>query len=586
MSNVIRRGVKRVVHFLLRKVVLKMIAPPVRRRLAHFEAATQQPREVQEALLRGILEHQAATAFGRDHRFDAIRTVEDFRRQVPVAGYEYVEPYIARVRRGETAALLADPRVHMFALTSGTTAVRKFIPVTQQYLDDYRRGWNIWGLKVFRDHPGTRMQPILQMSGDPDEFRTESGVPCGAVTGLTAQIQKRFIRWLYSVPACIARIKDPHAKYYTALLLSVPRKVGMIVAANPSTLINLARAGDQDKETLIRDLHDGTLSPHVEVPADIRAELQRRLRRHPERSRQLEEIVARTGTLYPKDYWPSDCILGNWTGGSVGSYLRHYPRYFGATPVRDIGLIASEGRMTIPLRDGTPAGVLDVTTHYFEFIPEEEGDSPQQTVLGAHELKEGATYYILLTTAFGLYRYHIHDLVRVAGFHNGTPLIEFLSKGAHFANLTGEKLSEYHVTLSMVEALHELNLTLTAYSLAPCWPNNESAPAAAGDFEQPYYGLFVEQGDVPDLAVGHRLAEQLDTRLQQVNSEYASKRASQRLGAVRLEVVQTGFWPRWDRARLQHTGGTLEQYKHPCLINDLDFRGRISKERVLIADAS
>ncbi len=51
-------------------------------------------------------------------------------------------------------------------------------------------------------------------------------------------------------------------------------------------------------------------------------------------------------------------------------------------------------------------------------------------MLGAHELKEGATYFILLTTAFGLYRYHIHDVVRVAGFHNGTPLIEFLSKGA------------------------------------------------------------------------------------------------------------------------------------------------------------
>src|SRR5690348_7599174 len=166
MSNPIRRGVKRVVRFLLRKVVLKLIARPIRRRLAQFEAATHHPREVQEALLRGILAHQAATAFGRDHRFDAIRTVEDFRRQLPAAGYEYFEPYIARVRRGETTALLSDPRVYMFALTSGTTAVRKFIPVTQQYLNDYKRGWNIWGLKVFRDHPAVKMQPILQMSGD------------------------------------------------------------------------------------------------------------------------------------------------------------------------------------------------------------------------------------------------------------------------------------------------------------------------------------------------------------------------------------------------------------------------------------
>ncbi len=582
MSNPIRRGVKRVVRFVLKKIVLKAIARPIRRNLARFETATHNPRDVQETLLRGILARQAATAFGRDHRFDAIRTLDDFRRQLPVAGYEYFEPYIARVRRGETSALLADPRIYMFALTSGTTAVRKFIPVTQQYLDDYRRGWNIWGLKVFRDHPQVRMQPILQMSGDWDEFRTESGVPCGAVTGLTAHMQKRVIRWLYSVPPCIARIKEPRSKYYAVLLLSIPRKVGMIIAANPSTFINLALTGDREKEALIRDVHDGTLSRHLDLPEDVRADLTRRLRKHPERARQLEEIVKRTGTLYPKDYWPSDCILGNWTGGSVGSYLRHYPRYFGATPVRDIGLIASEGRMTIPLTDGTAAGVLDVTTHYFEFIPEAEGDSPQPTVLGAHELKEGATYFILLTTAFGLYRYHIHDLVRVAGFHNNTPLIEFLSKGTHFANLTGEKLSEYHVTQSMVEVLHELNLTLTAYGVAPCWPTNEAANGTDAGFEQPYYGLFVEQDDLADLSLGHRLAEHLDARLRKANIEYDSKRASQRLGLVRLELVRTGFWLQWDRQRLQQTGGTLEQYKHPCLINDLQFRERASREQKLI----
>ncbi|HTU20735.1 MAG TPA: GH3 auxin-responsive promoter family protein [Gemmataceae bacterium] len=583
MSNPFRRGVNRVVSFLLRKVALKLIARPIRRRLAQFEAATCRPRETQEALLHKIVSLQTATAFGRDHRFDAIHTVEDFRRHLPVAAYDYFEPYIARVRRGETNALLADPRVYMFALTSGTTAVRKFIPVTQQYLDDYRRGWNIWGLKVFRDHPGTRMKPILQMSGDPDEFRTESGVPCGAVTGLTAQMQKRIIRWLYSVPPCVARIKDPRSKYYAALLLSIPRRVGWIIAANPSTLINLARAGDQDKESLIRDIRDGTLSPHLDLPADIRADLTRRLRKHPERARQLEEIVQRTGTLYPKDYWPSDCILGNWMGGSVGSYLRHYPRYFGATPVRDVGLIASEGRMTIPLADGTPSGVLDITTHYFEFIPEAEGDCPHPTVLGAHQLKEGENYFILLTTAFGLYRYHIHDLVRVSGFHNGTPLIEFLSKGAHFANLTGEKLSEYHVTQAIADVLGELNMTLTAYSLVPCWPNNEPANGSSMDFEQPYYGLFAEQGDLSDANVCQRLAERLDARLRQLNIEYDSKRASQRLGPVRLELVRTGFWLQWDRQRLLKTGGTLEQYKHPCLINDLQFRERISREQVLVS---
>lgn len=108
MSNPIRQGVQRVIRFLLKKVFLKAIARPIRRRLAAFEAATHRPREVQEALLRGILEHQVATAFGRDHRFDAVRTVEDFRRQVPVAGYEHVEPYIARLQ-GRDECIVGRP---------------------------------------------------------------------------------------------------------------------------------------------------------------------------------------------------------------------------------------------------------------------------------------------------------------------------------------------------------------------------------------------------------------------------------------------------------------------------------------------
>jgi len=548
-------------HWFLRNVLGKLAARRVRRRLNSFEEATHHPREVQEALLQTFLTRQADTDFGREHHFRDIRTIANFRNNLPVAPYEYFEPYIMRVTRGDYRALLAEPKVHMFAMTSGTTAARKFVPVTPEYLADYRRGWNIWGLKVFRDHAEVRFRPIVQLSGDWQEFTTEAGIPCGAVTGLTATMQLRIIRWLYCVPACVGKVKDAAAKYYLALRLSLHRKVGMIIAANPSTLLSMARTGDQEKEALIRDLYNGTLDPRFDVPGPVRDALSRRIRkRHPERARELEEIIRRTGTLYPKDFWPKDCIIGNWTGGSVGFYLRHFPRYYGETPVRDIGLIASEGRMTIPMADGTPSGILDITTHYFEFIPEDEVDSPQPTVLAAHELKEGKTYFILPTTSYGLYRYHIYDVVRVTGFHNNTPLIEFLSKGAHFANITGEKLSEYHVSGAMTHVLKELDLVLSTYSLAPCWHD-----------ELPYYGLFVERGDLAGHEQGIRLTQALERRLTEVNVEYASKRESLRLGPVRLKILPAGTWQEWDRKRLARTGGTLEQYKHPCLIADPKF---------------
>ena len=543
----------------------------VRRQLRHFEAATQSPRQSQELLLQRILLSQAQTGFGREHHFAAIRTPGDFRHNVPVAGYEYVEPYINRVRQGDYGALLSEPTVFMFALTSGTTATRKFIPVTQQYLVDYKRGWNLWGMKAYIDHPGTSMRAILQVSSDWQEFRTEAGIPCGSVSGLTAAMQKRIIRWLYCVPGCVGNIKDPVAKYYLAMRLSLPRDVGMIVAANPSTLIGLARAGDSAKEHLIRDLNDGKLSNHVDVPADIRAALASKLqKRHPQRAAELERIVARTGNLYPRDYWPNECIFGTWTGGSVGLYLQQFSRYFGDASVRDIGLLASEGRMTIPMVDGSPSGVLDISTHYFEFMPESEAGKPQPVTLAAHEVEEGQTYYILPTTSYGLYRYHISDLVRVTGFHNQTPLVEFLSKGTNFANLTGEKLSEHHVTGAIKDAQAKLKLALSAYSVAPCW--NE---------KQPYYGLFVEKGDLPNREQGLRLAATLDALLKEVNIEYASKRDSLRLGPVRIQMLSDGTWQEWDRQRLQRSGGTLEQYKHPCLIGDPKFRESIAVEEEL-----
>lgn len=539
----------------------KAVARPLRRKFAAFQAACQDPKRTQDELLRQIVDYHRDTGFGKDHGFGSIRTVEDYRRQVPVAPYERLEPYIRRVMKGETRALLADPRVLMFALTSGTTAARKHIPITQQYLDDYRRGWNLWGLRAIRAHRPVFLRPIVQLCGDADEYRSEAGIPCGNLSGFTAQVQKKLIRWMYCVPPATGKVKDARARTYAALRFALPRRIGMLVSANPSTLVHFARFMDREKESLLRDLHDGTLSKELEVPADIRAVLAPKMKPGPERAAELAAFAEKAGALLPKDVWPADRLLiGCWTGGSVRPYLRQLAAYYGDAPVRDLGLLASEGRMSIPVEDGTPAGVLDVTTHYFEFIPEAEIDRPDPTVLGAHEVETDKDYYIIPTTKAGLYRYHISDLVRVTGFFHQTPLIEFLGKGSRFANLTGEKLSEHHVTQAVDRVTATTGQPLTAYALAPCW-----------DDAQPYYGLFLEEPDAADAALLRRFLITLDLALGEQNIEYEAKRTSGRLGPVRAHVLPAGFWSQWDRDRVARTGGSPEQYKHPCLIGDVEF---------------
>jgi GH3 auxin-responsive promoter len=543
----------------------KIVGFPSRVKLWQFASACGNPRDVQEALLLQIVREQTATDFGRDHGFATIRTVADFRRQLPIASYEAFEPYIARVRQGDTKALLADERVLMFALTSGTTAARKTIPITPRYLADYRRGWNRWGLRALLDHQRISCSPILQVAGDPEEFRTEAGVPCGSLSGLTVRMQKRFIRFLYTFPASASQIHDHSAKQYVALRLSLARPVGMIVAPNPSTLSSLARLLNERKEALLRDLRDGALDSSLPISENVRAELSPYLRKRPARARQLGAIAEKTGELWPRDVWPPDrMLLGTWTGGSVGPYLRQLSCYYGDTYVRDLGLLASEGRMNIPLEDGTSAGALDITTHYFEFIPESEIDSPRPTMLAAHEVEEDKTYFLVPTTAAGLYRYDLRDLVRVTGFYRRTPLIEFLGKGSQFASLTGEKLSEYQVTQAVDREVKRRGLHLPVYALAPWW-----------DERQPHYALFIERG-AWDIATATEVAQSIDAALSQSNDEYRSKRATGRLGPLCIAWLPPAAWETWDRERLAKTGGTAEQYKHPCLIGDLAFHKSIT----------
>lgn len=551
----------------------RLISYPVRRQLWKFEAACLNPEAVQTELLLRILRTQQDTAFGRDHKFAAVRGVADYRKNVPVAPYEYVSPYIERVTKGETNALLAARRVHLFALTSGTTASRKLIPVTDEYLSDYKRGWNMWGLKMYRDNRGRRvaMRPIVQMAGDPEEYRTPAGIPCGNLSGYTAMVQKWIIRRMYAVPYMTGKIKDAKARYYVALRFSVNRNVSQFMAANPSTLVQFARTLDAEKEHLLRDLRDGTLRSDLDIPLDVREWLTRRLGKDRRKSAELAAIAEKTGRLFPTDVWPEQgTVINTWTGGSMGPYLRQLPQYFGNPPLRDLGLLASEGRMTIPLDAGTPGGVLDIWSHFFEFIPEGEIDSPQPTVLGTHELAEGKSYYIIPTTAYGLYRYHISDLVRVTGFFGRTPIVEFLGKGHRFANLTGEKLSEYHVTKAMDAVVRRVPQPVTAYSLAPIW-----------DEKQPHYGLFLEEPDAADKGLLRRFLTEFDRQLGAENVEYEAKRTSGRLGPVRGELIPAGTWATWDRRRLEQTGGSPEQYKHPCLIGDIGFRDSMTVLREL-----
>ena len=547
----------------LKRLVGRPIAHRARRLAVELHGQAQRAGVVQRELLLSRIARNADSDFGRDHHFGEIRSPADFRKRVPVGDYSRHEPYIDRVRNGQVSALFGPgTEVLMFAMTSGTTNRPKTIPVTREALQDYREGWLVWGIQAFDAHPDiieNGLRPILQIASDWRESYTPAGIPCGAITGLTASMQSRMIRTTYCMPPSGSRIKDVESKYYLALRSSIHKNLGTIIAANPSTILNMVRLGDRERETLIRDLFDGTLDRKWAIPDDVRKELRFRMRiRRKDAARRLEKLVAEHGRLLPRDYWPNLEFLPNWMGGTMRAYLRGYPEFFGDKPVRDVGLIASEGRMTIPIEDGTPAGVLDVRHHYFEFIPEEEADKPEPETVEAVDLVEGKNYFILLTTAGGLYRYNIFDLVRCVGFHGEAPVVEFLNKGAHFSSLTGEKLSEHQVISAVEKAQRTAGVRLRSYLLLPIW----------GD--PPSYGLLVENSDLPEGEAAGRFIEAVEHELRELNVEYAAKRDTLRLGPVRTIRIQDGAWAEFQKRRLARSGGTVEQYKQPHLIPDVE----------------
>ncbi len=512
-------------------------------------------REIQRRCLEQKLQANRDSQFGRDYGLDKMRTVEDFRRGMPVTTYEDYRPFVEQVKQGRTDAMFGpDTEVLMFSMTSGTTSESKYVPITNHFFREYRRSWNVWGLATFRDHPDLLNKYTLTLGSDWQQFRTEAGIACGSISGLVAETRPRISNSLFLLPAALNKVKGTANKLYLVLRVAIASdQVGMIATANPLTLINLARLADANKERLIREIGDGSLDESIEIEPKLRDVLSPYWSKpNPRRARQLEAIVSRTGNLYPADFWPGMSVVSVWMGGSVSYYLPQVREYFGRNvPLRDHGLSASEGHMTSPMQDESQSGLLDYASHYFEFIPVDEHGSSQPTILEADELTVGQDYYILMTTLSGFYRYDIHDVVRCDGFIGKCPQLTFLNKGAHFSSLTGEKLSEIQVTQAIASALREVNVSIEHFSLVP----------VPGD--PAYYMLLVEQK--LEESKSRQLIESIEKCLSEVNCEYEDRRSSNRLGPVVLRSVPPGTWAEHRRQHGAREGADAYAYKHPFL---------------------
>jgi hypothetical protein len=520
-----------------------------------FQAAAESPAEAQARVLRAILAANAGTAFGREHGFASIATLADYARAVPVRDYEALRPWMTRAAAGESNVLTADAPF-MFTATSGTAGEPKLIPVTEGWTRTMAALMRLWTFHALGDHPALLDGRVLTMVGPAVEGHTRGGIPYGAMTGLTYQRLPWLIRRRHALPYDVALIRDHETRYFVAARLALATGVSSIGTPNPSTLLRLADVAGRRADDLLRAIHDGTLGvddveplAHAGLSADaLRAALAGGLRADRERAAALAGIQRSHGRLVLGECWPNLALVACWLGGSAGVQSAHLDAHFPGVPRRDLGLVASEGRLTIPLEDGSAAGVLAVHAAYYEFVPEDEIDAPAPRTLGCHELENGRRYYVLLTGANGLYRYDLNDVVEVRGFWGRTPRLAFVRKGRDMLNITGEKIHLNHVLHAIRTAERATGLAVWQFRLIP-------------DVEASRYDLLLESPRA--LPAGSALADfavAIDGALSAVNCEYQAKRASGRLRPPRLFVMRPG-WSERRCAQEFAAGGRETQHK-------------------------
>ena len=518
-------------------------------------AAAAAPLAAQTELLAKLLRSNADTAIGRQHGFARIaasdRPVADFRRAVPTFDYEDLRAWIERQERtGERC--LTEQRPIYYNRTSGTVSKPKNIPVTASGLKRIRAQRRLAAYALNKGAP-VMGGKIFAVTGQAVEGEMPGGTPYGSMSGLLYRQQSRLLRSRHVLPYRLAAIEDCNEQHFAMLAYGVAEPhVTCVGTANASTLLRLLKVLNDRAEELLRTVADGAM-PNVGANASPQRSVAKR-HPQPQRAAQLERRLASNGALSYADLWPALAGVVTWKGGSCGVAIGNLkPSLPEHCAVIELGYIASEVHATVNIDVNRDACLPTLSDTFFEFAERDAweassagGNGAAADTLTLDELQQGHDYYVFVTTADGLYRYAMNDIVRVTGRIRQTPTLAFVQKGQGVTSITGEKLYEGQV-------LDAASCALAAAGVR--W----SFFIALANRQCPGYAICLES-EVSAAGLD-AVAADIDARLQLANIEYASKRRSGRLLPLRLQRLRPGTGDDY-RAQRVAAGQRDAQFKY------------------------
>lgn len=489
---------------------------------------------VQRRTFRRIVRENAETPLGKVLGLGECRSPDDLAVRKPVSGYEFFRPYVDESLRTGDNLLSAQPIIG-FTSTSGTSSEPKRIPISRRQMARERRREVLLALfAVFRQRPSLIYRPVLLMIAG--EERQDHGRSTHQAVANT-MYRKSFFGRFSAIPASVYEIADNEAKYYYYALLAMAAEARLVITPNPSSIIRMLEVAAKHDAAIGEDLRSGAAADRFGIPPKTLLDINERL------------AVGRPFT--GREQFPGLRAVLCWRSGP-SQFFWH--RLKAMLPERieyfDLGYVASDTPLTYRLAAGGRQ-ICAFDDVYFEFLPEDP-DEPEPAIAYA-DMVLGRSYRIVVTNAYGLYRYDIGDIVRATGYFGRAPTIEFVRKVDGFSNMTGEKLSEDQVIDAVQGALDLAGLRCAYFAVAPHFPSSS-------------YRLYLDAGRAESVPAD-TLAGQVDVALSAANQEYDAKRRSERLGALQVVVVRPGAFDRC-KASLVARGRREAQFKLPHLIVD------------------
>ncbi|MET7550935.1 GH3 auxin-responsive promoter family protein [Streptomyces sp. NPDC005500] len=417
-----------------------------------------QAQEWQQRVRTQFLDENAATAFGVEHGFARIRSVDDYRAAVPLRTYADFAPWVQRVAAGEPAVLTAqDPK--LFFHTSGSTGPSKTIPVTERflsttYLPFFRAAMGVpaeyFPETVLRGSSTLNLRhdrltaPATTASGRP------SLGPCQADLRRSFGVTVREPGWdapWAELPVPVGD-QDHMDKLYLRVRMAVEHDVRTVIGHNPTMIAVLPELLAQWWPLILKEVHDGT---YMGRPGGTP---------NPVRARELETMADYFGRPTPAMIWPRMQLLYCWTSGVASLYLPRLKELYGSgVTILPTPVVASEGPVGVPIDRHPTAGPLSVSTCLYEFVEAEQDLRADSPTLLFDELTDGRDYHVVFSHVGGLYRYVLGDLVHVVDHVHGVPRVEYAGR-SNLMNGAGERVREYHLVRALQGAATRTGLDI------------------------------------------------------------------------------------------------------------------------------